>query len=165
MMSLTILVKAAFAGIASIGFAVLFNVPKRVLLSIFSIAFVSGIVKFIVLENNLSLIWSSLASGVCVGTLSVPFARLKFAPPLVIAIPSVIPMVPGTYIYRSIIGLISIATTNGPVSSELVTETIHNGMFSLFILAAISIGAGIPTIITRRQIMTAIEKEDSKSAR
>lgn len=155
-----ILIKALFAGVASIGFAVLFNVPRRVLLSIFSIAFIGGVAKFLALHNDLSLVWSSLVSGILVGTLSVPFARLKFAPPLVIAIPSVISMVPGTYIYRSIIGLINIATTNGAVSSELVTETIHNGMFSLFILIAISVGAGLPTIITRRQIMTAIEKND-----
>lgn len=154
-----IIVKALFACLASLGFAVLFNVPRRILFSIMFIAFVGGLLKFIALDYNLGLVWSSLFAGILVGTLSVPFARAKHAPPLIIAIPSVISMVPGAYIYRTILGMIDIATAsaNTKIDPIIVTETIHNGVFSLFIVIAISVGAGIPTIITRRQIMTDIE--------
>lgn len=164
MIPLMIIVKALFASLGSLGFAVLFNVPRRVLFPIILISFVGGILKFVALDYDLGLVWSSLFSGMLIGTLSVPFARAKHAPPLVIAIPGVIPMVPGAYIYRTILGMIDIATATAgtEINPVIVTETIHNGIFSLFIVVAISVGAGIPTIITRRQIMTAIEDPDNK---
>ncbi len=154
----SILIKGLFSGIAGLGFAILFNVPRKVLGSIFFVAMCGGLTKFGLLHLNISLVGVSLIAGIMVGILSVPFARKKHTPPLVFAIPGIISMVPGAYIYRTIIGMLTIATSKGEIPTEIVTETIHNSMYSLFILTAISVGAGIPTIITRRQIMTEIKE-------
>lgn len=153
-----ILLKALFAGIAGLGFAMIFNVPRRTLIPITVIATVGGGVKFGLLFYGLSIVWASFFAGLIVGLLSVPFAKKWYCPPLVLAIPGVIPMVPGAYIYNMILGMIQIATTADVLSPQVVVDTVHNGLLSLFILVGISVGAGMPVIISRSQIMTSIEK-------
>ena len=45
--------KGIWLGIAAIGFAILFNVPRRALLSIFIIGALGGLTKFLMLEYKM----------------------------------------------------------------------------------------------------------------
>jgi len=138
-------------GLAALGFAILFNVPQRTLFIIWLLAAVGGLTKIFMLHFGISVILSSFGGAAMIGLLSIPAAHNKHAPPLVFAIPAVIPMVPGVFAYKMILGLIKLA--GDPTIStynQILSETISNALKVLFILMSLAVGVAIPMLITRR---------------
>jgi len=154
-------------GVAAIGFAILFNVPKRTLIPIFIMAALGGSVKLVLLHWGDSLVLGTLLGAVLIGFLSIYAAHFKHSPPFVFAIPAVIPMVPGSYAYYTMKGIIKLANnSNNTDFVPLLNDTITNGFKTLFILMAIAIGVFAPMLLTRRdsakQIKMPLLKQDKK---
>lgn len=154
-------------GIAAVGFAILFNVPRRTLLLIFIMAALGGSVKLLFLNWNNSIVLGTLLGSALVGFLSIYAAHNKHSPPFVFAIPAVIPMVPGSFAYYTMKGIIKLA--NNPNSSDfvpLLNETVTNGLKTLFILMTISLGVFAPMLLTLRdsakQIKIPLLKNDKR---
>lgn len=138
-------------GIAATGFAILFNVPRRTLLIIWVLAAIGGLTKLMMLHLGLSVVLSSLLGSSVIGILSNYAAHNKHSPPLVFAIPSVIPMVPGVFAYQMILGLIKLAgNTSANDYSIVLSQTVSNGLKVMFILMSLSVGVAIPMLITRK---------------
>lgn len=148
---LALLETAFWFGIAAIGFAVLFNVPTRILLPIFLMGALGGFTKIILLSFDHSIIVSTLAGAILIGFLSILFAHNKHVPPPVLAIPAVIPMVPGILAYRMMLGLITLAGKINPETYQhILSETINNGLKVMLILMSLAGGVAIPMLITRK---------------
>jgi len=80
-------------------------------------------------------------------------AHLRREPPLIFAIPSVIPLVPGVFVYKTMIGFVKLSGTVGDDYSLVLSQTVHNGIMTLFIVMAIAIGVAIPMNILRKNMM------------
>jgi uncharacterized membrane protein YjjB (DUF3815 family) len=157
--------KGFWAGFAALGFAVLFNVPQRTLIIIWAMGAIGGLTKFLLLGLGANIVLSSLAGASLIGVLSVYAAHNKQAPPLVFSIPSVIPMVPGAFAYRMMLGCMELTGTPTDSQSYLKTlaETTNNGLKAVFILIALSAGVAIPMLVTRKdsfkRIKSSVEHE------
>ncbi|GET22935.1 threonine/serine exporter family protein [Prolixibacter denitrificans] len=139
-------------GFAAIGFAVLFNVPQRALPVIWLVGALGGITKLVILHFGGNIILASLAGATLVGFLSIPAAHSKHAPPLVFSIPAVIPMVPGAFAYRMMLGLIRLAgDTHADSYSDILNSAVSNGLKTLFILLSLAAGVAIPMLVTRKE--------------
>jgi uncharacterized membrane protein YjjB (DUF3815 family) len=148
---LLLLEKGFWFGLAAVGFAILFNVPVRTLLSVFIMGALGGIIKNLLLQFEINVIIASFAGAVLIGFISISFAHNKHAPPPIFAIPAVIPMVPGIFAYRMMLGLISLAgNINQAAYSQVLSDTIHNGLKVMFILMSLATGVAIPMLITRK---------------
>ena len=148
---LFLLEKGIWFGVAAVGFAVLFNVPVRILLPIFIMGALGGLTKVVLLQFEINVIIASLFGATLIGFLSIAFAHSKHAPPPIFAIPAVIPMVPGIFAYRIMLGLIKLATDIDHASSnQILSETVHNGLKVMFILMSLAAGVGLPMLITRK---------------
>ena len=144
--------KIIWFGCAATGFAILFNVPVRTLLPIFIMGALGGLTRVILLANDINVIIATLAGATLIGFLSIFFAHNKHAPPPVFAIPAVIPMVPGIFAYKMMLGLISLAGSVDPATYNIIlSETINNGLKVMFILMSLAGGVGIPMLITRKE--------------
>lgn len=138
-------------GLAAIGFGMLFNVPKRTILTIFCMGALGGALKLLVLYWLDSVIIGTLLGAMFVGFISVFAAHIKHAPPYVFAIPAVIPMVPGAFAYKTMKGVIALTANKDPDQfMELLNNTVSNGFKTMFILLAIAIGVFAPMLLTRR---------------
>jgi uncharacterized membrane protein YjjB (DUF3815 family) len=138
-------------GLGAIGFAVLFNVPTRTLVPVFIMGALGGLTKIILLGFDFNIIVSTLAGAILIGFLSILFAHNKHVPPPVLAIPAVIPMVPGILAYRMMLGLINLAGSINPDTYQnILSETINNGLKVMLILMSLAGGVGIPMLITRK---------------
>jgi uncharacterized membrane protein YjjB (DUF3815 family) len=147
-----LLEKGLWAGLAALGFAILFNVPQRTLFAIWCLGALGGITKFWMLDLNLNIILSSLIGASLIGILSVPLAHKIHSPPLIFSIPSIIPMVPGVLAYRMILGLMKISVhTNEMDMDGVLVDTIQNGMKVIFILLSLAVGVAVPMLITRKE--------------
>jgi len=145
---LNILFSAFWCGVAALGFAVLFNTPSRGLPAIFLSAFVAGLIKFTIMlpEVTGGIILASLAGATAAGFISLPFSHWRHVPPMVISIPSVIPMVPGSLAYKTILGLLKFIYQT---DAEVLTNTVHDGVLTLFIILALSLGVTLPMLLFR----------------
>ena len=156
--------KGLWAGFAALGFAILFNVPQRTLLIIWGLGALGGLTKFLLLGFEVNIALSSLAGATLIGVLSVYAAHGKQAPPLVFSIPSVIPMVPGAFAYRMMLGLMELAgsTTNSDSYLKTLAETTNNGLKAFFILIALSAGVAIPMLVTRKDTFKRIKSSEEQ---
>jgi len=155
---LSILEKGIWFGFAALGFAVLFNVPQRTLFIIWLMGAAGGITKLILMHFNTDIVISSFAGATLVGILSVYAAHNKHAPPLVFSIPAVIPMVPGAFAYRMMLGLLKLSATavTSESYSQTLAETASNGLKTLFVLMALAVGVAIPMLISRKETIKKI---------
>ncbi len=145
---LDILFNAFWCGCAALGFAVLFNSPKHGLPAIYMCGFIAGLVKFLILHPNSGggIIIASLIAASIIGFISIPISHRVHVPPIIISIPAVIPLVPGSFAYRTMLGVIRFINH---AESEVLTSTAHYGIMTLFVIMALSIGVTLPTLLLR----------------
>ena len=137
--------KAFWCGFAALGFGVLFNAPPRTLFAIWAGGFLAGFVKFASLsQTGFGVIFCSFIAAVIVGIASIPVAHSRHVPPMIFAIPSVIPLVPGVFAYRAMLGLMKLTGDIGSEYSQVISETVHNGVITLFVIMALSLGVAVP---------------------
>lgn len=140
-----ILFKAFWCGCAAIGFGILFNVPKKNLAAVWVGGAIVGLVKFsVLLYVPSSIILASFMAALIVGIYSMIIAFMRHEAQMIFAIPSVIPLVPGAFAYRTMFGLIKLSGNVGADFSRTLSEAVHNGVFILFIIMAFTIGVIIP---------------------
>jgi uncharacterized membrane protein YjjB (DUF3815 family) len=147
-----ILIKGILGGIAATGFAILFNVPSRLLFNIFGLGVIALLVKNICLEYfQINIILTSFLSSSTIGIMGLIFSKIKRTPPLILAIPSVIPLVPGIFIYNTIIGLMKIPVASNTEFYDIFIQITNNGLKAIFILMGLAIGVTIPSLVLRQE--------------
>jgi uncharacterized membrane protein YjjB (DUF3815 family) len=149
---LIIISKSVAAGIAGVGFAILFNVPQRTLFPVGLISALGGLVKFGLMYFDFGIVFASFLAAIIIGLVSIRMAHSKDSPPLVFYIPSVIPMVPGFFVYKMMLGIMSLITvTDNVVYLQNLISTVNFGTKSIFILISLGIGVAVPMLITRKE--------------
>ncbi len=157
-------IKSFWSGVAGIGFAILFNVPKRTLIAIFILGLLGGVIKFGSLYSGMGIVFATFLSASVVGFLSIQTAHWMKSPPMIFSIPAVIPMVPGLFAYKMMLGVISLSNLeNSEVYLINLIETVNNGVKSILILIAIAIGVSIPMLLTRKESMKSSESKKGNS--
>lgn len=143
------LVCAVAASVAAIGFATIFNMPPRLLIVVACGAIISvGVRNFLMLEYDCSQATASLAGAVIVSLLSLKAVHIVHAPSHVLTIPSVIPLIPGVFMYRLLFSIINLEN----VDNMSYHHVLNNGVNTTLILLAIAVGVAIPNIFFRNYI-------------
>lgn len=148
---LQLIIKALLGGTAAVGFGVLFNVPVRTLIHIFILGLMGVTIRNVLTEFDLSIILASLMGASTIGIISLLAAKDKHAPPLVFSIPAVIPMVPGIFTYKLMLGVMRLTYVTGDKFNETLESTINNGLKATFIVMALAVGVSVPNLIFRRE--------------
>ncbi|CAI8214577.1 MAG: Uncharacterised protein [Arcobacter lacus] len=133
-----------FAALASLGFAMLFNVPKHALIYCFFGGAVSHTLKETLMSMGLSIEFATFISATVIGVIALYYSRKNVIPRPVYTVASIIPLIPGTYAFTAIITLVDI-NTHG-VDPQLINIFVENFLKSLAILGAISFGIAIPSL-------------------
>lgn len=142
---------AVWLAVASLGFAILFNVPKRTLIVIAILSALGGSCKLILMNFDVNIVIATFFGAMIIGLLSIPAAHNKHAPPLVFSIPAVIPMVPGFFAYRAMLGFIKLTENIDTVAYDIaLNQTVSNGIKAAFILLALTAGVSFPMLISRQ---------------
>lgn len=128
-----------FSFISTLGFSVIFNIPKGLLVKSSLVGAIGWLVFYISsLFLNNSII-STFFASLTVGILGELSARYYKKPATVFIIPGIIPLVPGAGMYYTMLALIE---ENFYAAATKGTETI-------FIAAAISTGLIVSTTLSR----------------
>ena len=148
---INILGKAFWCGWGALGFGILFNVPPRTLFAIWIGGAMGGFLKFTVLQLTAGVVLASFAGALVVGFSSIPIAHFRHVPPMIFAIPSVIPLIPGVFAYRTMLGLMKLTGAIGPDYTQILSETVNNGSKTLFVIMSLAMGVAVPMHLMRKE--------------
>ena len=141
-------VYAVAAAIAAMGFSMIFNIQKRLLL----VVAIGGVIavctrNFVNFELGYGPIVGSFMGSFVVSLIAVKAVHWFHVPNHVLTIPSVIPMMPGVLMYRALLSFINLHGVVGEL-----TAAFYNGITSALIILCISLGVAVPNIFARRYI-------------
>jgi uncharacterized membrane protein YjjB (DUF3815 family) len=140
---------AFFSAIPAVGFAMVFNVPKRYLKYCALAGAIGHSSRTILLQFSMPIEWATFVAAAIVGLVTIQFAKQHLAPPLMYAVAAIIPMVPGSYAFNTVIALIQL-TAQSQISPELSAQVIVNGLKTVFILGALAVGLALPSLLYYR---------------
>lgn len=143
---------------AAIGFAILFNVPRRTIFPIWCLGAMGGLIKFTAMNYDLGIVFASFLGAVGIAIVAIRMAHMRNSPPLVFSIPSVIPMVPGVFAYKFMLGMIALTSIEKTdIYLQTLIETVNNGSKMMFVLISLGTGVAIPMLLSRKE---SIKKSD-----
>ena len=142
---------AFFAAIAAIGFAIISNPPRRALAISALLAAVGHGLRYILMHASFiewNIISSSFFAAISIGLLALPFAKAIRCPAEVFSFPSLLPMIPGMFAYKSVQALAKfIVCTSYEDSMRYIEVFFRNGITTIFVLFALVVGASIPIFL------------------
>ncbi len=138
------------SGVAALGFAILFNVPRRFLLGCFLCGAAGHTLRIILVNSGASVEFSTLVGAAAVGFLSVYLSNRYSVPSLIFTVTGAIPLVPGVFAYQTIVGLLSVTSASDTQSVDLLVTAGINGVRTTIILCAIAFGIAAPMLLFRR---------------
>lgn len=153
---------ALAAAISAVGFSTIFNIPRRLL----PVVAIGGVIavctrNFVNLGPSngnvgldMGLVAGSLVGSTLVSVIATQAMHWFHTPHHCLSIPSVIPMIPGVLMYRSLFAFIDMRGIVGEV-----TVAMHNGIMASLVTLCIAVGVAIPNIFFRRMLFLKRKKK------
>lgn len=162
----SVLLDGVFAAIAATGFAVISNPPRKaVLISAFMAAIGHGLRFYLLKGGSLDIATASFLAAFAIGLLSIFFAKLIHCPAEVFSFPSLLPMIPGMFAYKTILAIMKfLQSRDEMMAMSNLLDIFKNGITTVLVLFALVIGAAIPLFIFYKQSfqMTRLLKMNTK---
>lgn len=145
---------AFFAAIAAIGFASISNPPRNAFIYCAVIAAVGHSSRFLMMQPciaNMNIVPASIIAACIIGFLAMLLSPHAKTPAETFLFPSLLPMIPGIYAYKTFGSMLICLFHNGE------TDFMHyfylfasNGFTCLFIILGMVIGATAPIFLLKR---------------
>jgi uncharacterized membrane protein YjjB (DUF3815 family) len=147
---LILLQDAFFAAIPAVGFAMIFNVPRRALAYCAMAGALGHAIRLTLVKfGGMPFEWSTLIAATVVSVVGIYWAQKWRAHPKVFTVAAVIPMIPGVHAFTALLALIEINRTG--YTQELLSTMIENGLKAFFMVAALAIGLALPGLLIYRR--------------
>ncbi len=117
-----LLYDAFWSALAALGFAILFNVPRRTLMGCMLAGASGHALRTLCVQSGLTLEMGTLIGATLVGFMAVGLGNRHHVPRLIFSVSGVIPMVPGVFAYQTMLGLFDVvnAADSGAGSEALL---------------------------------------------
>jgi uncharacterized membrane protein YjjB (DUF3815 family) len=144
-----------WSAIAAVGFAILFNVPRQTLPACALLGAVGhGLRAALMALFGMPIEAATLLAAITAGFLGELLARHYHMPRLVFVVPGVIPMVPGVFAYRTMLGIFEVtglADLSAIEGAEVLLQTAVYAIRTGLILAGLAFGIIAPNLLFRRR--------------
>lgn len=154
MIAIDIISDGLFAAVAAMGFGSISGPPMRAFPCIAVLAAVGHASRYCLMNFlGVDIATASLIAAFIIGTGSVFFGKKVFCPMTVLYIPALLPMVPGTYAYKTVFSLIMFfqEISSPGKGNEYLQEMIYNGSVSFSVLFMLAVGATVPVFLLREK--------------
>lgn len=142
-----------WSAVAATGFALLFNVPRRTLLMCALLAGIGHLARTLTHEFlPIDLAFATLIGSTIIGFGGHLFSRRLEVPHTVLSVPGVIPMIPGTFAYKAMIGFLRFSeSSTASGSTGILVDASSFAVQTILILSAIAVGIAIPNLLIFRK--------------
>ncbi len=147
-----------WAGLAVLGFALVFSVPRRTLPGIVALAVAAHLLRTLMQHAGAGLPFASFVAAIAVGlTAAVISPRFDQATPI-FAFAPVIPLIPGTYMFHGLADLMALTAGTTPDHPELiVADAAVNVATATLTIIALAVGTIGPTLLAGANAQTRLE--------
>lgn len=147
-----ILEDALFASMAGIGFGSISNLPYRAFPFCAMIAGIGHSLRFVLISVfGIHIIWASLAAGLAIGLLSVMAGVMIKQPVESLSFPSLLPMIPGMYAYRTFQNMLGcVSTSCRDEFLDYFYRMSDNFLTGCLIIIMLAVGAVVPMLAFSR---------------
>ncbi|KGN67672.1 hypothetical protein HQ37_07455 [Porphyromonas sp. COT-239 OH1446] len=163
---LAILEDGLFAAIAAIGFAAVSNPPRKSFIYVPILAALGHMFRFVLMSYlSFEIAVASFFAAMLTGFVGIFFAYKARYPSEVFSFPALLPMIPGMFAYRSLLGMIQfMRTTDEALRGEYLNVILSNAITAAFVMISLGIGVAIPIFIFYRQSfrMTRAREEERR---
>ena len=137
-----------WAAVATLGFAVSFSVPKYALLPCALIGALAYALRTALMSAGAGIVMATLLAGILLGMLAAASARSFAVSSVLFAAGPAIPLVPGTYAYKAVVGILLVAGAPGRQrSAELLLAAFDDGVKAALTIVALSCGIALPGLV------------------
>lgn len=137
---------------SSSGIAILFNVPRRVLIACAAGGAIGYTTQILLVEAGFEIIPATLVGATLVGFWATLMARYYRMPAVIFSISGAIPLVPGVFAFRTMIFILRIANAQNQEALEYaLLQAMQNGIITGLSLAALAVGIAAPTLLFERR--------------
>ncbi len=143
-----LLSKMAFASIPSLGFGMMFHVPRRALKYCAILASCGYGTKLILMHFSMPLLFATFFAASLIGFLGVYLSHRFLVHPKVFTVAAIIPMIPGVPAYKAMIAMVQIY--NLGYSEALLQELVNYFIQTSFLLGALAFGLSLPGMLFYR---------------
>ena len=144
-----ILEKTLFGGIAAAGFGVLFNVTPRLLIWCGAAGALTLAVRTLCQQLGANFEGASFAAAFAVSAAWHLLHSRKDISSVALHVVGCIPMVPGSFAARAIIGLFAVSTGRTENSPQTLVTALEYTLRLIFTIGAIGTGLAIPGLLKR----------------
>lgn len=158
---LPVLWDGLFAAVAAVGFALISNPPKRAVFACALLAAAGHAMRYCLINyTSIGIVVSTGLAAFSIGLMSIFFARRIHCPAEVFCFPSLLPMIPGMFAYRSILALMNIAREGDQQHvQDAITSFFDNGIKTVSIMLALVIGLTLSICREKSFMLTRVKKE------
>lgn len=143
----------------AIGFALLFEAPKKAVLIAGLLGAFGHVIRYVLIVEDAGLFTATLVGSLFIGVCAIYFAHKIHTPPVVFTIPACITMIPGLYAYRTMLGCIKIYEAGSQTSnSELLQETVYYFILTSSLLFCLIVGICVTTLVFRKRSVKKIRR-------
>lgn len=144
-----VLLDGLFAAIAAIGFAAVSNPPKQSFFYVPILAAMGHMLRFVLMTYvHLEIALATFFASVLIGFVGIYFAYRARFPSEVFAFPALLPMIPGMYAYRSLLGMIRFMQASEPSLKEVyLPQIFSNAITAAATMFALGVGVAIPLFL------------------
>jgi len=128
--------------VATLGFAIWFNVPKDALARVAAVGSLGYITRRTFVDLHFSPASSSFWAALCIGLVGYFIARRNDEPRVILSIPGIIPLVPGIPAYNALVSFF-----DGDISKGL-----ENAVRATMIIGALAAGLIGARMVTMRRL-------------
>jgi len=141
--------QALFGGLAAAGFGILFNMSGRALLWCGAGGALAIAVRTLGLESGWTLEGASFAAALAVGGGVQAYQHRIGVSGNTLAVAACIPMIPGGFAAKAILGLIALTHPTVQHASQTLITSVQDALRVIFTIGAMGTGLAIPSMLLR----------------
>lgn len=146
--ALQLLHHATCGGVAAAGFGVLFNVRYRALPGCAATGALALAIRTVAMQNGWNLIAASFLAALALGVLVQMFQSKVGASRNALAVAGCIPMVPGAFAAKAILGLFAVSAQHPTATTDTLIVSLEFSLRVLFTVGALGTGLAIPSFLS-----------------
>lgn len=148
-----------WAALAVLGFAMVFSVPRKTLPGVMALAVGAHLLRSVCLEQGASLPLSSFIAALFVGLTAAIVGPWTGQATPIYAFAPVIPLIPGTYMFNALTGVLALTTGDEPNPSVIVDTAVIDGAIATLTIIGLAVGTIGPTLLAGRRIAKLVRAE------
>lgn len=147
-LAVSLVQKGCWAAVATLGFSVLFNVPKYALPYCALIGAFGYALRTALIGGGMGMVSATLGAALLIGVLAAILARRYGVSGTLFAVGPAIPLVPGSYAYKAVMGIVMVAESSQPErGAELLLAAFDNGIKAVLTILFLSFGIALPGLM------------------